>query len=110
MRGRPKIKITPQMREQVKELAGLGLRKEDIAFIVKVSPRTLNYHFQNELDIGKAVATSQVAKSLFENAMGGNVTAQIFWMKCRASWKDISGLEHSGEVAHKVFTFDPGTD
>jgi hypothetical protein len=41
-----------------------------------------------------------VAGFLFNSAKSGNVTAQIFWLKTRARWRETPvGLKHSGSVA-----------
>jgi hypothetical protein len=41
-----------------------------------------------------------VAGFLFNSAKSGNVTAQIFWLKTRARWREIPvELKHSGSVA-----------
>jgi hypothetical protein len=37
---------------------------------------------------GVAEANAVVSGSLFAAAKGGNVTAQIFWMKTRAHWRE----------------------
>jgi hypothetical protein len=41
-----------------------------------------------------------VAGFLFNSAKSGNVTAQIFWLKTRARWRETPAeLKHSGSVA-----------
>src|ERR1700716_3453967 len=43
--------------------------------------------------------TAQVAGFLFNAAKNGNVTAQIFWLKTRARWKEAPAeFKHSGAV------------
>jgi hypothetical protein len=39
-------------------------------------------------DLGATKANVQVAGFLFNSARNGNVSAQIFWLKTRARWKD----------------------
>jgi hypothetical protein len=56
-----------------------------------LSLKTLRRAFRKELDDGKLVANSLVARSLFKRATGTgpqSVTAAIFWMKCQAGWKE----------------------
>ena len=43
---------------------------------------------QQELDLGETKANAQVAGFLFNSARTGNVTAQIFWLKTRARWRE----------------------
>ena len=80
--------------KEVERLAGLGLTQEQIAISVGVSPRTLesrkaeSAEFAAAIKKGQAAAVQEVSNALFQNAMGGNVTAQIFFLKARAKWKD----------------------
>lgn len=48
--------------------------------------------------------TQVVEDALFKSALGGNVVAQIFWLKNRASdrWKDRYNQEISGNVEFVV--------
>jgi hypothetical protein len=45
---------------------------------------------RDDLDRGVAEANAMVSGSLFAAAKGGNVTAQIFWLKTRAHWRENS--------------------
>jgi hypothetical protein len=42
------------------------------------------------LDVGKAKASAQVAKSLFNKAMKGDTTAQIWWTKAQMGWGETN--------------------
>ena len=43
-----------------------------------------------------------MAGFLFNSAKSGNVTAQIFWLKTRARWRETPvELRHSGSVGRK---------
>jgi hypothetical protein len=39
-----------------------------------------------------------VAETLFRQAVGGNITAAIWWSKCRMGWRERQEIEHSGTV------------
>ena len=91
--------------KQVEAIASLGLIDEEIAVILGISPRTLNYwkkkpEFLQSLKKGKLKADVQVTKRLYENAKNGDNTAIIFWLKNRRPdlWRDKQEVEHSGEV------------
>ena len=74
----------------------------DIAAVLGVDPKTLRKHYREELDFGETKANAQVAGFLFNSARNGNVTAQIFWLKTRAQWKEAPAeLRHSGTIRHK---------
>jgi hypothetical protein len=47
-------------------------------------------------------ANAQVAGFLFNAAKSGNVTAQIFWLKTRAKWRETPmELKHSGSIGRR---------
>lgn len=100
-----KFKIDEVNLEQVEVIASLGLTDEEIAVILGISPRTLNYwkknpEFLQALKRGKLKADFQVTKKLYENAKNGDNTAIIFWLKNRRPdlWRDRSQVELSGQV------------
>ena len=80
--------VNAAVREKVRHLAGLGVRQVDIARIVRCSPKTLRKRCRDDLDCGVAEANAIVSGSLFAAAKGGNVVAQIFWLKTRAQWRE----------------------
>ena len=49
----------------------------------------LRKHFREELDAAKIRANAGMAAALYKSGMGGNVTAQIFWLKTRLGWKEV---------------------
>ena len=81
---------TDALREKARYLAGLGVPQHDIAKIIGCAAKTLRRHFRDELDRGVAEANATISGSLFGAAKGGNVTAQIFWLKTRARWREGS--------------------
>ena len=89
----------PAQRKQVETLAAYGIPETDISRVVGIDPKTLRKHYREELDLGETKANAQVAGFLFNSARNGNVTAQIFWLKTRARWKDVpTELRHSGSL------------
>src|SRR3954467_6032818 len=89
----------PGQRKQVEALAAYGIPETDISRVVGVDPKTLRKCYREELDLGTTKANAQVAGFLFNSAKSGNVTAQIFWLKTRARWKEVpQEFKHSGAV------------
>ena len=80
--------VNETVREKVRHLAGVGVRQDDIARIIGCAPKTLRKRCREDLDRGVAEANAVVSGSLFAAAKGGNVTAQIFWLKTRAQWRE----------------------
>jgi hypothetical protein len=87
---RPNFRPTEEQRRMVKSLSAFGVPQEQMANRMGIrSPKTLRKHFRDELDGGALEANSKVAKTLFDMATSGQVpAATMFWLKCRAGWKE----------------------
>jgi hypothetical protein len=93
----------PSQRRQVEALAAYGIPEHEISRVVAIDPKTLRKYYREELDLGETKANAQVAGFLFNSAKNGNVTAQIFWLKTRARWKETPSEHwHAGAIG----TFD----
>lgn len=113
--GRPAYKPDDKTRAQVKMLAAMGVPDYDIAKVVGVSGPTLRKHFMAELETGHITANAQVAQSLFNQATNKekpNVAAAIFWLKCRAQWREDGQEEPGKKEAREVLSrvADKGTE
>ena len=80
----------------VETSAGLGLPHEQIGALIGIDDKTLRKHYRTELDVGKAKASAQIAKTLFNKAQGGDTTALIWWTKAQMRWAETQKQEHSG--------------
>jgi hypothetical protein len=100
--GRRSHRPDAARRRQVEAMAAYGILADDISRVVGVDPKTLRKYYRDELDLGETKANAQVAGFLFNSAKSGNVTAQIFWLKTRARWRQTpTELRHSGVIGHK---------
>ena len=93
-------KPDPAQRRQVEAMAAYGIPETDIARVVNIDPKTLRKHYRDELDLGSTKANAQVAGFLFNSARNGNVTAQIFWLKTRARWREVPS-EHLHQACNR---------
>lgn len=89
-------KPTSESRAQVQALCGYGITEDEIATYIGIAPKTLRKHYRHELDTAVVKANALVARSLHKQAIDGNVSAAIFWLKVRAGWSEKSSLEISG--------------
>ena len=100
--GRRARRPDPAQRRQVEAMAAYGIPEIDIAPVLGIDPKTLRKHYRDELNLGETKANAQVAGFLFNSARSGNVTAQIFWLKTRARWREApTELRHSGSIGRK---------
>lgn len=99
--GRKRYSPTPKERAQVKMMAGLGITHEGISAVIGITPPTLRKYFRHEINVGQHEANAQVAASLYRQATHPtkpNTIASIFWLKCRAGWRDHdSGVGATGK-------------
>jgi hypothetical protein len=85
--------VNAAVRDKVRHLAGVGVSQDDIAKIIGCAPKTLRKRYRDDLDRGVAEANATVSGYLFAAAKAGNVTAQIFWLKTRARWREKTAPE-----------------
>lgn len=88
--------LTEERLNLIRMWAREGLTDEQIAGKIDISRSTLwewkknNPTLENALNESKDFADSQVENALFQAALAGNTTAQIFWLKNRRRdrWAD----------------------
>jgi hypothetical protein len=96
--GRKPFVPTDHERKQVEAMSGYGVPFDQIAALVRdgIDIDTLRKYFGTELINGKAKANAQVGKGIFQKAMAGDTTAQIWWSKCQMGWKETQRHELTG--------------
>ena len=90
-----------------------GLTEEQIAKSVGVHYVTLlarkkRYaEFREAINDGKCRAVAGIANAMYNTALEGNVSAQIFFLKNRApdQWKDSRQVDH-GDLAPQTVVID----
>lgn len=87
-----------------------GLTDEQLAEKIGINPATL-YDWKNKypkiseaLKKGKEVVDYQVENALLQKALGGDTTAQIFWLKNRKpdKWRDKPEIPGDTDVLKKA--------
>jgi AraC-like DNA-binding protein len=92
--GRPPYEYTAERANVVKNGMAFGLTADQICQLLGISMPTLHKNFAKELETGLPLAILRVAQSLYENATRhNNVSAQIFFLKTRAKWKEAFSVE-----------------
>lgn len=99
--GRPSA-YRDEFAEHARKLCLLGATDAQLGEFFGVSEQTINAWkvkhetFASALRRGKLEADAAVAQSLYNEAIGGNVTACIFWLKNRQKehWRDKHEMEH----------------
>ncbi len=94
--GKPAWIPTPEILKQVESYGSLGMTSEQIADCLGIAMSTLclkqNQYaeFLEAIKRGKAKGIAMVTSELVKNVKAKNVTAQIFYLKCQAKWREES--------------------
>lgn len=64
---------------------------------MKIPEITLRRRCSEELTNGVIKANSMVAKTLYQQAIGGNTTAAIYWSKARMGWRETNVTQLVGK-------------
>ena len=93
------MKPKPINPKQVAQLAGYGLTQEQIADFFGLSDQRLRARFLQDDTLasayktGRAQAISQVSKTVFKQAMAGQVACAFFYLKTQAGWRETERHE-----------------
>jgi hypothetical protein len=90
---------------KVYELASRGLTEAQIGRFFSVSLSTISRrkrdsdNFGEAIKKGRAKGLREVTNALFNSAVEGNVTAQIFYLanRDRENWQHVSRIEHAAK-------------
>ena len=63
--GRPAHVPTDDTRNLVESLSGFGIPQDEIARLVGIDPKTLRFHYADQIELGSIKATAKVAQNLF---------------------------------------------
>jgi hypothetical protein len=86
--GRPRKTPTNEQATQAEQLAAIGVSDADIASVMGVSEATLKNYLADRLKTGRAKGRTKIGKAMFDAALAGNVSAQVWWSKNQMGWRD----------------------
>ena len=93
--GRPSHVPTDETRNMVESLSGFGIPQDEIARLVGIDPKTLRFHYADQIELGSIKATAKVAQNLFTMACKPSCGAG-----CSAT---IIGRRREGPTAAPIF-------
>ena len=89
---------------EVERLSGIGLSNKEVANAMGIHEATLyrrkqdSASFASALKKGRAKAAADIANAVYENAMKGNITAQIWYEKTRRGLSDKVQIDGDVEI------------
>jgi len=102
--GQPPHVFTPEQVIEVGALAAV-LSQEQIADYFGIARNTFTAICERQPEVleqykkGKARAIGTVAKGLVKQAMDGNTSAAMFYLKTQAGWRETSAQEEENKEA-----------
>jgi DNA-binding XRE family transcriptional regulator len=91
--------LTPDEIQQVRRLAPY-LTQEQLADFMGMSQRTFNNIRERQPEVNatykeaRADIIGQVAQSLVQDALDGDTTSRIFFLKTQGGWRETNILDH----------------
>jgi hypothetical protein len=76
-------------------LALAGVARDDIAKAMGMDIKTLNRYYGRDIDEAVREANALVADRLLQKALNGDTTCMLFWLKCKAGWREYAPLPPS---------------
>ena len=108
-RGKPPYEPTDDQRQFVAQMVGAGVTRAQAAKVLGIAPNSLRKHFAEELAIGDARTITDAYNGLIVNATtptdlhpGGHPASQMFILKCRGGWREVTRLEHTGKDGQPI--------
>jgi hypothetical protein len=93
--GQP-YKPAAEDRTRVESMIATGATCEQVSHRLKIDKKTLYKYFRKEIEESRIDADTSVAGRLYKKCMEGDVTALIWWTKCRMGWHGVESDERSG--------------
>ncbi len=101
--GQPAYTPSHDEREKVRDYARV-CNEDQIAILLGISVSTLQRHFKAELEQARAQTSALIGSKLIAQALSGDKTAMIFYLKTRGGWAQKH--EIAGKDGGPIRTFD----
>lgn len=103
-KGRPqKFFWNQEQARRITQMAMIGCSDDHISAIEDMSDWTLKKIYAKELSNGRAKGVGAIAQTLYQMALSGKIpAATFFYLKCKARWKEVHQIEHTGENGEPI--------
>lgn len=105
-RPRKREPLTAEDLDKIEAMAAAGLTIDQMASIFDMDKRTFERGLADDdragfdaVEKGRSKAVFKVGQSAFNQAISGKTPAMtMFYLKCRAGWKETQVVEHAGKL------------
>lgn len=90
---------TDELRQRVSDLVMAGTPLNIICEIVDINDDTLRKYYDKELKTAKSIAIERIAKTVYQQAVGGDSKAQALYLKTQGAsqgWVEKQIVENVG--------------
>ena len=105
--GRKTIDFDEKQIEEVGRLAAY-LTRDQLAAFFGISAATFDKIRERQPEVemtykrARADTIGKVAQSLVQDALDGDVTSRIFFLKTQGGWRETNVTEHTGQIITKI--------
>ena len=109
--ARPKKSLSVDQIQQVEKLASV-LNQTQLAEYFEMSHTTFIEVCKRQPEVslaykkGRANAIVKVADSLIQQALDGNTSAQMFYLKTQAGWRETEKIDENGDPIPTTLVFN----
>lgn len=89
----PPLPTPKTIGERVEWLMACGFSVEDVSIVLNEKPEAIRKKYAEEIRGGQARTTAKIAcgpNGLIPQALSGNMTSMIFYLKTRAGWREYN--------------------
>lgn len=101
--ARKQIVLTDEQISMLSKYAAVGLTLDQMAALVDCCPTTFDEIIKRQegvkraIEKGRAKGIGGIANTLYQQAMKGNITAAIFYLKVKGRWSEANPGEYEEE-------------
>lgn len=102
-----KVERNEKTAEKIRDYARAGITQKHASALLKMSEDSIQKHYGDDWDIGKAEAIYKLGSSVYKRGLRGDNAAAFFYLKTQGGWRETDRLELTGqdgkpiEVTHR---------
>lgn len=100
---------TEEQREEVERMKAIGMTNEEIAYVLKLTEKTLKKHYEDQLQYGKAKIKAKISGGVIKRAIAGDNACAFFYLKTQEGWREKHEIEQTIHTPDRLVDAPPPT-